>query len=163
MLLTAFIALYAVVGLSFIPSNKITYADPMLALQLPTSLPMLTMPTVTPIQPVQTLTTPLANNLSNLYAYGNCTAYVASKLPVPDNWGDAYNWGVAAQTQGYTVSDVPVVGAIAWNTTDSYLGHVALVVGVEGDQVTISEMNYAGLGVVDTRIANPGEFRFIYL
>lgn len=159
----AFIAIYGAVGISFIPSKKITYADPILALQLPSTIPMLIMPAVTPIQPVQYVITPKTDNLANLYAWGNCTAYVASRLPVPSDWGNAIDWGINAQLQGYIVSTTPKVGAIAWSTTDSYLGHVALVEAVDGDQVTVSEMNYQGLGVVDSRVANPGEFQFIYL
>lgn len=157
------LATYLIAGLSFIPSNKITYADPIMALQLPPAQPMLTMPPVTPVQALPYVVTPKTDNLANLYAWGNCTAYVASKLPVPSDWGNAIDWGTNAQSQGYVVSDIPLVGSIAWSTTDSYLGHVALVVGVDGDVVTVSEMNYQGLGVVDTRVANPGEFQFIYL
>lgn len=106
---------------------------------------------------------PVASDLSNSYTPGNCTYYVASKLPVPSTWGNANMWGYAAQAMGIEVSDIPKVGSIAWSITDSYLGHVALVIAVNGSQVTVSEMNFNGLGVVDTRIASPGEFRYIYL
>lgn len=99
---------------------------------------------------------------ANLYAPFNCTWFVASKLPVPNTWGDAISWGYEAAADGYTISNVPKIGAIAQSSTDYYLGHVALVQAINGDQVEILEMNYTGLGVVDTRIANPGEFVYIY-
>ncbi len=142
--------------------GHITYADP-IVYNPPVAVQALPMPAVADVQPAERILYPVADNLSNLYAWGNCTAYVASKLPVPNDWGNAITWGYMAAAQGYTVSDVPKVGSIAWSTTDSYLGHVALVEAVDGDNVTISEMNYNGLGVVDTRLANPGEFRYIYL
>lgn len=127
----------------------------------------LTMPVLSAVEAVSALPLPItpsapAYSLANLYAPGNCTWYVASRLPVPSDWGNAISWGAVAAAQGYTVSDIPRVGAIAWSVTDSYLGHVALVESVT-DVVTISEMNYQGLGVIDNRVANPGEFRYIYL
>lgn len=112
---------------------------------------------------VEPMLYPVKSGLTNSYTWGNCTAYVASKLPVPGDWGNAVSWGYQAAAQGYEVSDLPKVGTIAWSITDSYLGHVAIVEAVNGGQVIISEMNYQGLGVVDTRVANPGEFRYIYL
>lgn len=157
------LSIYLVVALSFLPSQHITYADPILAVNLPMPA-QLTMPVISHIELVERILTPVTTNLPNTYAFGWCTDYVASRLPVPSGWGDAISWGTNAQAQGYEVSDVAKVGSIAWSTTDSYLGHVALVEAVNGDEVTISEMNgTAGWGVVDTRLANPGEFRYIYL
>lgn len=97
---------------------------------------------------------------ANSYDPGQCTWYVASRLPVPNSWGNAISWGYAAQLAGYTISATPRPGAIAWSTTDSYLGHVAVV---EDDGITISEMNFNGPYSVDSRIPNPGEFNYIYL
>ena len=39
-------------------------------------------------------------------------------------------------------------------TYESRMGHVAYVTGVDGDTVTVSEMNYAGFGRVSTRTVN---------
>lgn len=143
--------------------SRIIYADPILSKANPAVVKQLVMPTLAAQGTLETILMPVSSNLPNLFAWGNCTAYVASRLPVPSNWGNANTWGTMAAAQGYTVSDVPRVGSIAWSTTDSYLGHVALVEAVVGGVVTVSEMNFNGLGVVDTRLANPGEFRYIYL
>jgi surface antigen/LysM repeat protein len=98
----------------------------------------------------------------NGYAYGYCTWYVASRRSVPAYWGDAVNWYYNAQASGFRVGSVPVVGAIAW-TPAGYYGHVAIVDGVSGGMVTISEMNGpAGWGRVDTRTVSASDFRYIY-
>lgn len=147
------------------PSGKIIYADPIVPIAPPQPLALLTMPAVAPVASLQTIISPLADDLPNLYAYGNCTAYVASKLPVPDNWGNANEWAVSAAAQGYTVSDTPKVGAIAQTGGDSSLGHVAIVSSINDDgSFTVSEMNYYGLGVIDERITSTAEFQsFIYI
>lgn len=98
----------------------------------------------------------------NGYAYGYCTWYVASRRSVPAYWGDAVNWYYNAQASGFSVGSVPVVGAIAW-TPAGYYGHVAIVDGVSGGMVTISEMNGpAGWGRVDSRTVSASDFRYIY-
>ena len=98
----------------------------------------------------------------NGYAYGYCTWYVASRRSVPPYWGDAVNWYYNAQASGFRVGSTPVVGAIAW-TPAGYYGHVAIVDGVSGGMVTISEMNGpAGWGRVDTRTVPASDFRYIY-
>ncbi len=88
----------------------------------------------------------------NGYAYGYCTWYVASRIQVPNNWGNANTWAYYAALSGWTVSSTPTVGAIA-QTSAGYAGHVAIVTAVNDDgTVTISEMNAtAGWGRVDTR------------
>lgn len=53
-------------------------------------------------------------------------------------WGNAGNWGYAAQSIGITVDNNPVYGSIAWWSG----GHVAWVSGVDGDTVYIEEYNY---------------------
>lgn len=89
---------------------------------------------------------------SNGYDYGYCTWYVASRISVPSNWGNANTWAYYAAMSGWTVSSVPRVGSIA-QTAAGYAGHVAIVESVNSDgTVTISEMNAtAGWGRVDTR------------
>lgn len=100
---------------------------------------------------------------SNGYDYGYCTWYVASRIPVPSNWGNANTWAYYAALSGWTVSSAPRVGAIA-QTAAGYAGHVAIVESVSGDSVTISEMNAtAGWGRVDTRTVPISSFEhYIY-
>ena len=88
---------------------------------------------------------------NNGYDYGYCTWYVASRIPVPSNWGNANTWAYYAALSGWTVSSTPRVGAIA-QTAAGYAGHVAIVESIGNGTVTISDMNAtAGWGRVDTR------------
>lgn len=87
---------------------------------------------------------------SNGYDYGYCTWYVASRIAVPSNWGNANTWAYYAAASGWTVSSVPRPGAIA-QTSRGYLGHVAIVEAVspDGSQIKYSDMNgIAGWGRV---------------
>lgn len=88
----------------------------------------------------------------NGYDYGYCTWYVASQIPVPSNWGNASTWAYYARMSGWNVSSAPSVGAIAQTPyAAGGLGHVAIVIGVNGDQVQIKDMNgIAGWGRVGT-------------
>lgn len=100
----------------------------------------------------------------NLYAFGNCTWYVKSMRPDASNsWGNANTWYYSAQAQGWNVGSVPKKGAIG-TTTRGYLGHVVYVTGVSADASTvyISEMNVAGLNVIDTRSEAASDFQYIY-
>jgi surface antigen len=86
----------------------------------------------------------------NGYAYGYCTWYVANRLPVPSNWGNANTWDNLAPASGWNKSRVPVVGAVA-QTDRGYAGHVAVVEAVseDGSQIKYSDMNgIAGWGRV---------------
>jgi len=85
-----------------------------------------------------------ANYGGNGYDYGYCTWYVASRVGVPNNWGNANTWDNYARiTPGWTVSTVPRVGAIAQTDGMSYLGHVAYVEAVspDGTMIQYSDMN----------------------
>ena len=87
----------------------------------------------------------------NGYDYGYCTWYVATRVAVPSNWGNAYTWDNLAPQSGWTVSNVPVVGAVAQSDNISYLGHVAYVEAVspDGTMIKFSDMNnLAGFGRV---------------
>jgi surface antigen len=78
----------------------------------------------------------------NGYAYGFCTWYVANRVAVPTNWGNANTWDNYARLSGWTVSSVPRVGAIAQSDSMSYLGHVAYVERVNPDgTIYYSDMN----------------------
>ncbi len=87
----------------------------------------------------------------NSYAPGYCTWYVASRVSVPSNWGNANTWDNKARQSGWTVSSVPVPGAIAQSDSMSWWGHVAIVesVSADGTMIEFSDMNgIAGFGRV---------------
>ncbi len=83
----------------------------------------------------------------NGYDFGNCTWYVANKVAVPTNWGNANTWDDYARLSGWTVTSTPPIpwrpGIIAQTDGMSYLGHVAYVEAVspDGSQIKYSDMN----------------------
>jgi surface antigen len=94
---------------------------------------------------------------SGWYPYGQCTWYVWSQRSV-GQWNNASEWLRQARQDGWTTGTTPRVGAIAWEPN-----HVSLVISVNSDgTITVSEMNYKGLGVVSTRTAPATQFNFIY-
>jgi surface antigen len=94
---------------------------------------------------------------SGWYPYGQCTYWVASNRSV-GQWNNASQWLYQARRDGWTTGTTPRVGAIAWEPN-----HVSLVTSVNGDgTITVSEMNYKGLGVVSTRTAPATQFSYIY-
>lgn len=98
----------------------------------------------------------------NGYPWGYCTYYVASKRYVPPNWGNAKSWPSSAKRAGYSVGSGPAVGAIGV-TGESFWGHVTFVESVNGDSVTVSEMNAVGWGKKSFRTLRASAFRaFIY-
>ncbi|OAA48626.1 choline binding protein D [Metarhizium rileyi] len=58
-------------------------------------------------------------------------------------WGDANNWAAVASEAGILVDKQPAPGSVAQNSMGDF-GHVAWVVGVEGDSVLIEDYNGAG-------------------
>lgn len=105
-----------------------------------------------------------ADSFGNLYTPGNCTWWAKSKRPdLPNNLGNANTWYGRAQAQGWNVGFTPKKGAVA-TTTAGWAGHVAYVEGVsvDGQYVTISEMNREGLYVVSYRTVYYTEFQYIY-
>lgn len=87
---------------------------------------------------------------ANAYDFGWCTWYVASKIAVPSNWGNANTWAIYAARSGWTVSSVPRAGAIA-QTSAGWAGHVGIVEAVspDGTMMKYSDMNgLAGWGRV---------------
>jgi N-acetylmuramoyl-L-alanine amidase len=87
---------------------------------------------------------------ANGYDYGYCTWYVASKISVPANWGNANTWDNYAALSGWIVSATPRVGAIA-QSDRGFEGHVAIVEAVneDGSMIKYSDMNgIAGWGRV---------------
>ena len=103
-----------------------------------------------------------AGSIGNTYAYGYCTWYVASRRAIPGNWGNAYTWLGAARGSGYGTGSTPRVGAVAWERGN----HVAYVESVNGDTVTVSEMNYwgggGGWGRRSYRTTSASTFSYIY-
>lgn len=94
---------------------------------------------------------------SNRYAAGNCTWWAKNQAPWwPNGAGNAAEWLGYAQQHGFPTSQQAQVGALAvWGPgIDPPLGfgHVGVVKGVQADgSFTVSEMNWRGLGKVDTR------------
>ncbi|MDL2341764.1 MAG: LysM peptidoglycan-binding domain-containing protein [Patescibacteria group bacterium] len=87
---------------------------------------------------------------SNGYDYGYCTWYVANRISVPSNWGNANTWDNLAPLSGWTVSSVPRAGAIGQSNRGAE-GHVAVIEAVSDDATMIkySDMNgLAGYGRV---------------
>jgi surface antigen len=100
------------------------------------------------------------NSAGNGYTPGQCTFYVKNRRPdIPNNWGNANMWASSARASGYTVSSVPIPGAIA---ASNYEMHVAYVESVQGNTVTISEMNYGGPWNMNTRTVPAHNFTYIY-
>lgn len=98
----------------------------------------------------------------NLYTYGYCTWYVKNLRPdLPNNLGNANTWLYMASGQGFATGSKPQVGAVAWSGAGA-LGHVAYVTEVNGDIVTVTEMNYKGWGVASSRVTHASEFQYIY-
>ncbi len=90
----------------------------------------------------------------NGYSFGYCTWYVASKISVPRNWGNANTWAYYARLSGWTVSSVPVPGSI-FQTTAGWAGHVGIVEEVyPNGTMLISEMN--AFGYLDRAMTSPG-------
>lgn len=88
----------------------------------------------------------------NGYDYGYCTWYVANRIPVPANWGNANTWAYYAPSAGWKVSKAPVPGSIGQNLR-GYYGHVAVVeaVSADGTMIKYSDMNgLAGWGRAGT-------------
>ena len=86
------------------------------------------------------------------FPYGYCTWYVAQRKYVP--WGgNAGAWLTNARASGKATGRTPKAGAIIV-TGESRWGHVGTVEKVNGNSVTISEMNYAGFGKKSTRTIN---------
>lgn len=101
-----------------------------------------------------------APTAGNTYAYGWCTWYVKDRRPdLPNRLGNGGSWTRNAAAYGYSTGSTPRPGAVA-----EHAGHVAYVESVNGNMVTVSEMNYGGgIGVVNTRTVPASTFNsYIY-
>lgn len=108
---------------------------------------------------VATTAVPRGSSGGNTYARGYCTWYAKNRRPdLPNNLGNANTWVARASAQGIPTSSAPRAGAIGQQGN-----HVVYVERVNGDgTVTVSEMNYAGFGVVSSRTVPAGYFQYIY-
>ena len=99
-----------------------------------------------------------SDSAGNAYAWGQCTWYVKSVASWAGNhWGNGGQWGASAAAEGFTVNHTPSVGSIVvvaggqnfggWTAAAGY-GHVAYVVGVSGNSITVQQ---GGTG-----FSNPG-------
>ncbi|HFI0782772.1 TPA: peptidoglycan hydrolase PcsB [Streptococcus suis] len=90
--------------------------------------------------------TRLTSSDGNTYPIGQCTWGVKELAPwVGNYWGNAGQWLYSARAAGFRTGSTPQVGAVAvWN--NSYWGHVAVVVAVNGNQIQVMEANYGGDG-----------------
>lgn len=85
------------------------------------------------------------------FPWGQCTYYVTLKRYIP--WlGDAKNWLKNAVAFGYKTGKTPTVGSIVITTENRRYGHSAYVEAVDNDKITVSEMNFVGLGIKSVRI-----------
>lgn len=92
---------------------------------------------------------------AHYFPYGYCTYYAAQRRFVP--WsGNAITWLSGAQSFGFATGNTPQVGAIIVTSEGGKTGHVGIVDGVQGDQITITEMNYRGFGVISSRTISAG-------
>ncbi len=103
----------------------------------------------------------------NSYYAGQCTWYVKNTLSwVGNYWGNANQWAASAAAAGRLVDSNPTVGSSAVFMPGvagaSSYGHVAVVTGVNGGMVTISEMNAQGEYVVSSRTVSAAGVRFIH-
>jgi surface antigen len=88
---------------------------------------------------------------ASAYAACNCTAWAAAKRrDLPMTLGNALTWAARARAAGFPVDGKPRVGDVMVlqprvQGAHRRYGHVAYVVAVNGDRVTVSEMN-GGMG-----------------
>lgn len=86
---------------------------------------------------------------SNKFPWGWCTYYAAQRFPV--GWrGNAGTWLTGARNAGYATGSTPQVGGLVI-TSESGYGHVAVIESISGNNITVTEMNFRGFGVVSSR------------
>lgn len=93
------------------------------------------------------------------WPWGQCTWYVAlrrAQMGEPVTWGgNAWEWLANADAQAKPTTSMPLPGEIVvyrrGGPYDPLDGHVALVVAITPTSYTVSEANYYGLSVIDTR------------
>ena len=92
---------------------------------------------------------------NHFFPYGYCTYYVSQKRSIP--WsGNAAQWLSGARSYGFTTGSTPQPSAIMVTSEGGRVGHVAYVEAVNDSEVTISEMNYRGFGIISSRTISAG-------
>ena len=91
-----------------------------------------------------------------------CTSFVAWALHSRNGFNmpfhkNANRWAREARRLGYLVNTDPGLGSVAWSNTGIW-GHVAYVVAVKGDNVTVEEYNYLKRGTYDRRVTSASSF-----
>ena len=113
----------------------------------------------------------LTASVGNRYAAGNCTWYAYERRlqlgrPIGSFWGHARAWSASARAAGFLVNNTPAPGAIIQNTWGGYgYGHVGIVERVDGQNIYVSDMNYAGYNVISSRtipLAEASRYSFIH-
>ncbi|MGQ2283460.1 CHAP domain-containing protein [Leuconostoc pseudomesenteroides] len=112
---------------------------------------------------------------TNTYPYGYCTYGVKEMASwIGNNWGNASEWANSARKAGYVVNSTPEVGSVVvfqngQGGANSPAGHTALVIGVNGNSITVREMNFTdgsgagGFGKYSTRtIGNASSYQYIH-
>lgn len=85
--------------------------------------------------------------------WGWCTWYAAKEFGGIGWRGNAGTWYNNAASAGYKTGQTPQAGAL-FVTSESGWGHTGIIRKVNGDSITVEEMNYKGFGVVSTRTIN---------
>lgn len=128
-----------------------------------------------PARPTTNLTSPHGRSdyQPNYYTVGECT-WGAKELAkwANNTWGNAYQWADNARIDGFTVGDIPVVGAIiVWAPRPGFSnGHVGVVTHVANNSsIKILESNFNGIRIIqdyrgyfNPRNAESGVFKYIY-
>lgn len=113
----------------------------------------------------------LTASVGNRYAPGNCTWYAYERRlqlgrPIGSFWGHARAWSTSARAAGFLVNNTPAPGAIIQNDWGGGgYGHVGIVERVDGQNIYVSDMNYAGYNVISSRtipLAEAGRYSFIH-
>jgi hypothetical protein len=101
------------------------------------------------------------NRAGPWFPYGWCTYWASLKYGGTGWSGNANQWLAGAKASGYATGSTPRVGAII-QTNEGWVGHVGYVEEVYGDgSFSLSEMNYAGFGVVSHRKLTTGDPRIV--
>jgi surface antigen len=99
-----------------------------------------------------------------------CVSFVAFALyqrfsyHLPFYGGNASDWLAKASRAGVPYGTTPVLDSVGWNgTVDNGTGHVALVVGIDGDLITIEQYNADLQGNYSWDVVPVSEFtQYIY-
>lgn len=97
--------------------------------------------------------------VNHFFPRGYCTWYVSQKREI--TWsGNAGTWLNGAKSAGLSTGKIPAVGSIMVTSEGGRTGHVAYVEKIDGANITVSEMNFVGFGIISSRVV-PADSRFI--